>query len=133
MRYLLDTHTFLWAYARSKQLPESVRLTIQDSENEVFVSAVTFWEIAIKLRAKRLHVGGKTALDLIDEASKMNFRLISLESEEAASHQHLTEDTHFDPFDRMLIWQAIGRKLVLISSDPAFDRFKQDGLKLIWK
>ncbi len=45
----------------------------------------------------------------------------------------LTEDTHFDPFDRMVIWQAITRKLTLVSGDREFERFGKDGLKLIWK
>lgn len=133
MRYLLDTHTFLWTYGRSKRLPERIRLTIEDGQSEIFVSAITFWEIAIKLRAGRLNIGGKRASDLISDARKMDFRLIALDPEEAASHQSLTEDTHFDPFDRMLIWQAISRKLTLISGDREFEQFKPDGLKLLWK
>jgi PIN domain nuclease of toxin-antitoxin system len=63
----------------------------------------------------------------------MDFQLIALESEEAASHQRLIEATHFDPFDRMLIWQAISRKMILVSGDAEFKRFKPDGLKLLWK
>lgn len=45
MKYLLDTHTFLWAYGQSNRLPKTVKATIEDSTSEVFVSAVTFWEI----------------------------------------------------------------------------------------
>ena len=110
MRYLLDTHTFLWAYAQSDRLPK-----------------------AIKIRSKRLDVGGKSSTELLHEAVKMGFVVLHLGAEEAASHQELLEDTHFDPFDRMLIWQAISRKMTLISGDRAFERFKADGLKLIWK
>jgi PIN domain nuclease of toxin-antitoxin system len=133
MRYLLDTHAFLWAYGRSSRLPERVRSAIEDINAEVCVSSITFWEIAIKLRAKRLSVGGKTATDLISEARRMDFRLIPLEPEEAASQQGLIEDTHFDPFDRMLIWQAIQRNLILVSGDRQFEQFRSDGLKLLWK
>ena len=132
MRYLLDTHTFLWAYGKSKRLPEKVRSAIGDGNADVFVSAVTFWEIAIKLRAKRLDVGGKTATELIAAARKMEFQIIDLHADEAASHGSLTEGTHFDPFDRMLIWQAISRKMVLVSGDKDFHRFAADGLKLLW-
>ena len=106
---------------------------IENTSTEVFVSAVTFGEIGIKLRSQRLNVGGKTATDLIDEAQNMGFFIIHLGAEEAASQQNLSEDTHFDPFDRMLIWQAISRKLTLISGDREFERFKADGLKLLWK
>ncbi len=133
MSYLLDTHTFLWAYAQSDRLPKQVRTVIEDISAEVFISAVTFWEIGIKLRAKRLNVGGKTATELIDEARNMGFSIIHLEAEEAASQQNLSEDTHFDPFDRMLIWQAISRQLTLVSGDKDFERFKIDGLRLLWK
>ena len=110
-----------------------VRAAIEDANADVFVSAVTFWEIAIKLHARRLNVGGMTATDLISAARKMDFRIIDLEAGEAAAHQHLTEDTHFDPFDRMLIWQAISRKMILVSGDKQFERFNSDGLKLLWK
>ena len=133
MRYLLDTHTFLWAYGQSNLLPKTVKATIENTDAEVFVSAVTFWELAIKLRAKRLNVGGKSATDLLTESQKMGFLIIRLGAAEAASHQELAEDTHFDPVDRMLIWQAIQRDLTLISGDTEVVRFRADGLKLIWK
>ncbi len=63
----------------------------------------------------------------------MGFTPISLTPVEAATYGNLAEDTHFDPFDRMLIWQAIGRKMVLISKDSNFKRFSKDGLELLWK
>jgi PIN domain nuclease of toxin-antitoxin system len=132
MRYLLDTHTFIWAYGQSTKLSGTARSAIEDTRSEVFVSAVSFWEIAIKIRAKRLHIGGKSAADLISEARTMDFHIIDLHADEAATQGKLTEETHFDPFDRMLIWQAISRKLTLISSDAQFKRFIPDGLKLIW-
>ena len=120
----------VWSIDR---LPKQVRTVIENTSTEVFVSAVTFWEIGIKLRSKRLSVGGKTATDLIDEAQNMGFFIIHLGADEAASQQNISEDTHFDPFDRMLIWQAITRKMTLISGDSEFRRFAHDGLKLLWK
>ena len=132
MRYLLDTHTFIWTYGQSTKLSVNARSAIEDTRSEVFVSAVSFWEIAIKIRAKRLNIGGKSATDLISEARKMDFHITDLHADEAASQGDLTEDTHFDPFDRMLIWQAISRGLTLISSDAQFKRFVPDGLQLLW-
>lgn len=133
MRYLLDTHTFLWTYGQSDRLPKKVRAVVEDASVEVYISAVTFWEISIKLRAKRLEVGGKTATELIEEAKNMGFLIVHLGAEESASQQNLTEDTHFDPFDRMLVWQAIQRNMILVSGDPEFKKFKSDGLRLLWK
>lgn len=132
MRYLLDTHTFLWTYGQSDRLPKKVKAVVEDASVEVFISAVTFWEISIKLRAKRLAVGGKTATELINEAKNMGFLILNLGAEEAASQQNLTGDTHFDPFDRMLIWQAIQRDMILVSNDPEFRKFEADGLRLLW-
>src|SRR5260221_8592429 len=114
MKFPLDSHVVVWGYGRSGRLPQKIRSAVENTSFEVFVSAVTFWEIAIKLRSKRLDVGGKTAIDLIAAARTMDLQIIALDAEEAASHQRLTEDTHFDPFDRMLIWQAISRDLTLI-------------------
>ena len=133
MRCLLDTHAFLWALTTPNKLPRQVVQIIEGSGHEVFLSTVSVWEVAIKLRSGRLDLQGRIATDLLEEADNMNIRLIGLEPYEAATHGNLTEDTHFDPFDRMLIWQAISRKMVLVSGDEQFQRFKPDGLKLLWK
>lgn len=133
MRCLLDTHAFLWAPSAPAKLPRGVVQIVEDPEHEVFLSAVSIWEAAIKLRSGRLDIGGRTAVDLLNEANDMNVRLISLEPAEAAPHVLRTEETHFDPFDRMLIWQAIRGDLTLISGDAEFEKFKHDGLKLLWK
>ncbi|MGQ0541819.1 MAG: type II toxin-antitoxin system VapC family toxin [Blastocatellia bacterium] len=132
MRYLLDTHTFLWLWGESRRLPATVKTAIEDPSIAVYLSSVSLWEIAIKVRAGRLELGKVAPARLVGDAERMNIELINLEPDEAASHAELKEDTHFDPFDRMLIWQAISRKMVLVSGDEQFQRFKPDGLKLLW-
>ena len=89
--------------------------------------------MAIKLRSGRLDIGGRSATDVLAEARNMDVNLIPLDPDEAATHGSLVEDTHFDPFDRMLMWQAIQRNMILVSMDPEFKKFKSDGLKLLWK
>ena len=133
MKYLLDTHAFLWATGKSKLIPVNIAAAISDPGNEVFVSAVTFWEIAIKVRLGKLDIDPQRPSDLPAKAVEMGFIPFGLSPEEAATMGDLAENTHFDPFDRVLAWQAIRRKLVLISRDPEFERFRQDGLKLMWK
>lgn len=132
MKYLLDTHTFIWTLSDPKKIPVNARSAIESSESEVFISSVSFWEIAIKVRSKRLAHVGKPNSSIVEAAESMGFRPISLTPVEATTHGDLTEDTHFDPFDRMLIWQAITRKMVLVSGDAEFQRFIPDGLKLLW-
>jgi PIN domain nuclease of toxin-antitoxin system len=133
MKYLLDTHTFLWTITQSKALPEKVIRAIKNPDNEIFVSAVTFWEISIKTRLKKLDLDGLPIEDLISLAEKMEFQIIELTSEEAYSYGNLDENTHKDPFDRMLIWQSIRRNMTLISNDSEFYKFKGCGLKLLWE
>lgn len=133
MRFLLDTHVFLWTILELKRLPNSVIKAIQDPRNEVFVSAISFWEISIKSRLGKIDLIDFTSSDLIPSATAMGFLTIGLASDEAVSQDRLKENTHFDPFDRMLIWQAIQRDLVVVSGDPEFEKFKPDGLELLWK
>lgn len=133
MNLLLDTHTVLWTILQPNRLPAASRRATQDRENEVFVSSVTLWEISIKARLGKIDLINLTTDDLIPASLKMGFMLIELSPDEAVTQGNLTEDTHFDPFDRMLIWQAIQRDMILVSRDPEFVRFKKDGLKLLWK
>lgn len=133
MRYLLDTHAFLWTTGESHRLPTNVRSVLEDAENDVFISSVVFWEIAIKTRRGKLDIGGRSAEDLIEGAETMDFHLIGIDPNEAATYDQLEEDTHFDPFDRMLIWQAISRRMTLVSGDTEFRKFAPHGLKLLWK
>lgn len=133
MKYLLDTHAFLWTITQSKDLPLKVVQALKNPTNEVFVSAITFWEISIKTRLKKLDLGGLPLEDLIPLAEQMDFQLIDLTPEEANTYNNLAENTHHDPFDRMLIWQCLRRNMTLVSKDEEFQNFKHYGLKLLWE
>ena len=133
MKLLLDTHAFLWSYSQTSKLPAPVRDAIADQSNEVFVSAVCFWEISIKVSIGKLNVVGDHPEQAVEVARSLGFSSIPLLPEEASNYDQLAEETHFDPFDRMLIWQAISRGLTLVSGDAEFERFKRHGLKLLWK
>jgi PIN domain nuclease of toxin-antitoxin system len=131
MRLLLDTHTFLWSISAPHKLPKNARKEIEDKQNQAYVSAVTFWEIAIKVRLGKLTLGSDE--NVVDAAISAGFLPIPLTPEEAASSSDLAENTHTDPFDRLLVWQAITRDLTMVSGDAEFRLFKLDGLKLLWK
>lgn len=133
MKYLLDTHTFIWSIAESSLLPERVVDEFKNPENEIYISSVSLWEISIKSRIKKIDLGTVEVADLIGLAEEMGIQLISLLPEEAVSYGKLQGNSHFDPFDRMLIWQAISRKLTIISKDSEFKKFIPDGLKILWK
>ena len=132
MNYLLDTHTFLWSLAKSKNLSVVAGKAIKNPGNEIYVSAVVLWEIAIKNRIGKLDLGGIEPEELLSYAEKMEFQLLGLSPEEASTYGNLKEPTHKDPFDRMLIWQAIQRKMILISKDHELNKFEEYGLRLLW-
>jgi PIN domain nuclease of toxin-antitoxin system len=133
MKYLVDTHTFLWCVAASANIPAGTRARLEDPANEVYLSAVSLWEISIKSRIGKIDLGGLLPSDLIGYSEKMGFELIGLTAEEAISYGDLGESTHNDPFDRMLIWQAIQRNLQIVSKDASFQKFVPFGLKLVWR
>jgi len=132
MNYLLDTHAFLWTVGRSNNLSSAANKAITNANNEIYVSAVSLWEISIKTRIGKLDLDGLEPEELVRLAEKMEFQFIGLSPEESISYGNLKEESHKDPFDRMLIWQAIRRNMILISKDREFKKFEGLGLQLFW-
>jgi len=132
MKYLLDTHVFLWSIANAKELSKNVIKVIKNPENEIYVSSVTLWEIAIKTRIGKLEIDGASIDELQNIIEKLEYSQISMTSEDALGYIDLKEETHKDPFDRMLIWQCMSRSMVMISKDAEFKKFVPFGLKLFW-
>lgn len=110
-RILLDTHLLLWAVAEPRKLPAAARQRIDGSD--VFVSAVSIWEVSIKSAL------GKLAADpaeLLAEIEPAGFSLLPITGEHAAAVSRLPA-VHMDPFDRMLIAQAKTEPLLLLTND----------------
>lgn len=129
MNYLLDTHTLLWALFDPKKLSSSVRDAIISQENYVAVSVVSFWEISLKFALGKLELYGVMPDELSDYMDQMDIEVIPIHSLEAVSFYRLPRLEHKDPFDRMIVWQAIQRKLILISKDLNLKKYQQFGLK----
>ena len=122
MRILLDTHTFLWWLTESSRLSDTVRRTIFDPSVEKLISAATAWEITTKHRLGKLPDADPIASDIPGAIAAQGFQELPLSVADAARAGALP-GPHRDPFDRMLIAQALSRDLVLISNDAAFDRY----------
>ena len=131
MKYLIDTHIFLWSLFSPAKILRPVAKIIKDPGSRIFVSTITFWEIALKFSLNKLKLEGITPDELPEFANKMNYELLSLSAEDAASFYHLPRISHKDPFDRMLFWQAIREKMVLISIDSEISAYKDYGLKIL--
>lgn len=131
--YLLDTHSFLWSLYQPEKLSQSAVEIVQDSQNTIHVSSVTFWEISLKIALKKLSIENYTPLELLKIAEEsMKFILLPLSPIEAATFHQLPLIQHKDPFDRMIIWQAISKELILISKDGQFESYQQYGLQTLW-
>ena len=133
MMYLLDTHAFIWATLETNKLGKNSKEIIFNKSNEIYVSTVSFWEISLKTRIKKFFFENINIEDFPQFAREMDFTIVDMQENEAIGFQGLAlKENHKDPFDRMLIWQAISRKMTLISKDELFDQYKDDGLKLVW-
>ncbi|MCU0808467.1 MAG: type II toxin-antitoxin system VapC family toxin [Candidatus Contendobacter sp.] len=130
--YLLDTHSFLWSAFDPGKLSQPAHAKLANSGNPVYVSSVTFWEISLKAGIGKLTLTDCLPDELPGIADLLGYLPLPLEPDEAASFYRLPRATHKDPFDRMLIWQAIQRKLILISKDSAFDEYRSMGLQTFW-
>jgi PIN domain nuclease of toxin-antitoxin system len=113
LRYLLDTQVLLWWFSQSSRLKADVRAAIADPQTPIFVSAASFWEAAIK-RAK-----GRLSFDstaLVGAVVGSGLHQLSITPAHALAAGDLPRH-HDDPFDRMLVAQAIAENLTLVSSD----------------
>ena len=133
MKYLLDTHAFIWSILETKRLPKATIKEIKKPNNEVYVSSVSLWEIAIKRRIHKLELKGITVEELAGIIEKLSYRIIAMTAEDSLGYCNLAESTHKDPFDRMLIWQCISRNITMISRELEFAKFEPHGLKVLWK
>ncbi|MFP3912182.1 MAG: type II toxin-antitoxin system VapC family toxin [Desulfobacteraceae bacterium] len=132
MKLLLDTHGFLWSLFSPEKLSQRARSEITSPENEASVSVATFWEISLKYGLGKLELSGVAPEQLPDFASQMDLAILPISPAEASSFYQLPRYSHKDPFDRIIIWQAIQRRLALISKDRDFNYYRALGLKVIW-
>jgi PIN domain nuclease of toxin-antitoxin system len=129
MRFLLDTHAFLWWVFGDAKLSRPARRALADDEsNEVFVSAASAWEIATKFRIGKLPDAAVVARDIASAVAAEGFVELPIMVGYAQSAGDLG-GRHRDPFDRMLIAQALAEDLTLISNERAFDAY---GIKRLW-
>ena len=132
MKYLIDTHVLLWLLFRPNKLLATQLSILVDPENTIYVSSISFWEISLKYGLGKLDLSGVLPKDLPEYAKKMDIKVLDIQVEEFATYYQLPSiKKHKDPFDLMLIWQAINNNLVLVSVDSKFRAYLDHGLKLL--
>jgi PIN domain nuclease of toxin-antitoxin system len=127
-RLLLDTHAFLWWVNDSPELSAPARLAIANGGNVCFLSLVSCWEMAIKSSLGKLRLAKPVERFLSEQLAANGFGLLNIELSHAAKVETLPF-IHRDPFDRLLIAQAVTDKLTIVSADNVFADY---GVKLLW-
>ncbi len=121
MNYLVDTHALLWFIASDDKLPRNVKNIIEDADNRCLVSIAAYWEIAIKFASGKLILRTDLAniFTIIEESG---FEILPIYPSHLLINAQLTFH-HQDPFDRVMISQAIEEELTLLSKDNKFSEY----------
>jgi Uncharacterized protein conserved in bacteria, COG3744 len=128
VRLLLDTHTLYWYIEGAPQIKATTQKLIQDVSNEILLSPVSYWEIAIKVSLGKWKLN-RSYLDFIDLAlNQYGFEVLAILPTHTAAVVELPFH-HRDPFDRLLVAQALVEKVAIISNDPALDAY---GITRLW-
>lgn len=127
MRYLLDTHVFLWIASGDPRLTPTALAVFVDSEQECFLSAASVWEIAIKSSLGKLVLATSLAR-IVGDGMERGLRVLDVTADHAFAIERLPYH-HRDPFDRLLVAQAIHEGMYLVSSDAKLDAY---GVTRIW-
>lgn len=125
---LLDTHSMLWFFWDDPQLSPSAKSSIEDPDNLKLISIASCWEVAIKAGLGKLDLGEPSGPFLRREIASNNFDLLPISLEHAAMVEGLAPH-HRDPFDRLLVAQAMAENLSLVGRDPVFDQY---GVRRMW-
>ena len=134
MKYLLDTHIILWALMNRSELSESARNIINDAQNQLYYSTVSLWEVSIKhrLHPESIPCSSAELLRYLDASILRNLpvhnhHILALE------HLHRSEDAprHKDPFDRLLLAQAVAEDAIFLTHDRMFSYYDSVQIKIV--
>ncbi len=127
MNLLIDTHAVIWFIADNPKLPKSTKQIIEDSNNTCYISIASYWELAIKHTLGRLELSSdlENIFQIIEETG---FQILPITTSHILRNSSLPLH-HQDPFDRIIIAQAIEEQLTIVGKDHEFNNY---AIKLIW-
>jgi PIN domain nuclease of toxin-antitoxin system len=131
MQYLIDTHTFLWFVGNAKELSQTAKKIIEAEQNEIFISIASLWEISIKTAIGKLTIKGKYE-SVMDDLNDNAIEILPINFAHTVEQNRLPF-LHRDPFDRIIISQAMVENLIFISADAIFDDYlKGKPIRRVW-
>lgn len=128
MKLLVDTHVFIWWVQGATQLSRSALAAFSDPRNTLHLSAVSVWEIQIKLQLSKVTLGQPLRTTIDAEVSQGHFQILPLKLSHVFALQSLPLH-HGDPFDRMLAAQTADEQMTFVTKDAAFLKY---GIPLLW-
>jgi PIN domain nuclease of toxin-antitoxin system len=128
VRCLLDTHTLLWWMTKDPHLSKLAHTLIEQEDNISLVSAVSAWEIATKVRLGRLPTAADLVQDFVADLTRQRIEILAVTADHGI-RAGLLPGPHKDPFDRMLIAQALAENIPIVSNDRALDGY---GARRLW-
>ncbi|MEI9977849.1 MAG: type II toxin-antitoxin system VapC family toxin [Edaphobacter sp.] len=128
MKVLVDTHTFLWDIIADHRSSAKAKQMLRSDEGELVFSLVSLWEIAIKIKTGKLNAIGSSVAYIRDEMNDYGMELLPIRYDHILTLESLPHH-HGDPFDRLLIAQALTESLPILTADKVFTRY---GAKVIW-
>ncbi|HYE63607.1 MAG TPA: type II toxin-antitoxin system VapC family toxin [Phycisphaerales bacterium] len=128
MKVLLDTHAFVWHVAGAPEESKACREVLLSNDNQVLVSIACCWEMAIKLSTQKLDFEGPIERYVREALALYGFQLLGIELAHLSAVESMPFH-HRDPFDRMLVAQALVESVPIVSRDPQLDAY---GVQRIW-
>ena len=128
MKVLVDTNTFLWDIIADHRSSTKAKQILRSDEHQLVFSLVSLWEIAIKIKTGKLNTIGSSVAYIRDEMDAYGLQLLPIRYEHILQLESLPHH-HGDPFDRLLIAQALTESLPILTGDRVFANY---GIKLVW-
>ncbi|MEM9777157.1 MAG: type II toxin-antitoxin system VapC family toxin [Chloroflexota bacterium] len=131
MIYMLDTHYILWSLFEPEKIPQNIRAILENEADTKKISAVSLWEISLKYSLGKLELNGTEPEEIYRTLLDAGFEMVELDNELLITYYHLPKkEKHRDPFDRLLIWQAMKRGYTVITADKSF--LSYENLKVLF-
>jgi PIN domain nuclease of toxin-antitoxin system len=131
MKYLTDTHILLWSFIEPENLSEKIKRILLDENNDIYYSPINLWEISIKYGLKKLNLNRLSPEEFYEELKTSYYKCTAIKEIDLVTNYKLPR-YHKDPFDRMLIWEAIKNDFILMSVDDTIKQYEKEGLKIVY-